>query len=153
MIKKTMKSEHEPKVSPKEMNVKLLLEAMAVMSLVTGLLLILIPAFLSKIVFDNTPTDPAIFALARITGTAILSIGMICWMVRLEGRSKAGKGLITGLAIYNSLSMMVLAYAVIMQGFSTPGLWTMILIHAVMAGWCIRTTINMKIVSKYQKLF
>jgi hypothetical protein len=153
MAKKILKTKQDSAVSPREMNVKLLLEAMAVINLITGLMLILVPTFLPKIVLEISVTDSASIAMSRVTGTAILSIGMICWMVRMEGRSKAGKGIVTGLAIYNALLMMVLAYTIIVQGFSTPGLWAFIFLYSVMAGWCIRTSINMKIVSKYQKLF
>lgn len=153
MAKKLLKSKQDSTVSPKEMNIKLLLEVMAVFNLLTGLLLILIPAFLPKIVLDISVTDSAFFAMSRVTGTAILSIGIICWMVRRDGKSNAGKGIVTGFAIYNSLMMMVVVYAITIQELSSPGLWAIVLIHSLLAGWCIRTAINMKIVFKYQKLF
>jgi hypothetical protein len=153
MAKKITKSDHEQNVSPKEMNVKLLLQVMAFINVMAGIAFIVFPVFLSWLVLGVSLSEPAAVVVSRIAGVAVLSLGIVCWMVASEGRSKPGKSLVTGLAIYNTLVMMVMVYSITIQDFTSSGLWVVILLHAILAGWCIRTAINMKIVSGKQRWF
>jgi hypothetical protein len=153
MATKTLKSKRGSSVSPKEMNVKLLLEAMAIINILAGVVMIVFPVFLSGAVLGVSLNEPAAIVVLRVAGVAILSLGIVCWMVASEGRSKPGKSLVTGLAIYNTLIMMIIAYTITIQNFTSPGLWVVILLHAIFAGWCIRTAINFSIVTRNQKLF
>ena len=153
MAKKTTKSEHVHNVSPKEMNVKLLLEVMAFINVIAGLALIGIPVFLSGAVLGFPISEPGAIVVSRVAGAAILSLGIVCWMLISEARSRTGKSLVTGMAVFNTLLMLVMVYAITIQNISSPGLWVVVLVYSVLAGWCIRTAINMRIVSIYQKLF
>lgn len=152
MAKKTTKPGLEQKVSPKEMNVRLLLEVITYIYVLTGVALVVFPAFVTGAVLGVSLTEPAALVVSRVAGTALLSLGIISWMVASEGRSKPGKSLVTGLAIYNTLIMMVMVYTITLQDFTSAGLWIVILLHALLAGWCIRTAINLNIVTRDQKV-
>jgi hypothetical protein len=75
--------------------------------------------------------------VARVGGAAVLSIGVSCWLARNDHQGRAAKGLVAGLLLYNIAAVAVLAYAGIGLGLSGIGLWPAVVLHAVLAAWCI----------------
>jgi len=112
---------------------KHLLTATAVLEVGAGLALSAAPSLVFGPAID-TPTGSTV---ARIAGAALLAIGVACWLARHDGQSRAGRGLVGGLVVYNALMVAVLAYAGTALGLSSGGLWPAAAIHAVMTAWCV----------------
>jgi hypothetical protein len=76
------------------------------------------------------------FALGRLAGAALLSLGTACWWARPDAGSAASNALVAGMAVYN-----VTVIAIVLTGsfgsLSRPMLWVVILVHGAMAAWCV----------------
>jgi len=103
----------------------------------TGLGLLVLPA----VVFDlllglKQPAAEALF-VGRIAGAAPLAIGVASWLTRRNESRPAQFGLLTGIAIYNAATTMLLGYAG--AGLNMVGLllWPAVAIHALLALWCL----------------
>ena len=57
--------------------------------------------------------------------------------MRGDALSRAARGLVVALVIYNAGTVAALAYAGMALGLSSSGLWPAALIHAVMLAWCV----------------
>jgi hypothetical protein len=75
--------------------------------------------------------------IARIAGTALLALGLACWLARLDGRSRATRGLVGAMVLYNAGSVALLAYAGLDLDLSGIALWPAVAFHAAMAAWCV----------------
>ena len=112
---------------------KRLLTATAALEAGAGLALLTVPS----LVFGPEIDTPTGTTVARVAGAALLAIGIACWLARHDGESRAGRGLVGGLVVYNALAVAVLAYAGTALGLSSGGLWPAAAIHAVMTVWCV----------------
>jgi hypothetical protein len=64
-------------------------------------------------------------------------MGVACWLGRGDTQSRAARGLIAAMFIYNIAAVAVLAFAGIGFGLHGVGLWPAVLLHAAMAAWCV----------------
>ena len=94
-------------------------------SLVTGLLL------------GASLDSPAALVMGRVAGAALLALGLACWLTRDDARSRAARGLIAALLLYNGATFALLAYA--STGLQLAGvlLWPAVGVHAALAAWCV----------------
>lgn len=118
---------------------KNLLTATAVIEAGAGLALLALPATL---LFGPSLDSPAGWAVVRVAGAALLAIGVACWLARRDALSRAARGLVVGLVIYNAGTVTALAYAGAVMGLSSGGLWPAVLIHAVMLAWCVASLLR-----------
>jgi hypothetical protein len=121
---------------------KNLLTLTAISEFITGLLLVALPSILVSLLLGSTLDSPVAFAVARIAGVALISLGIICWKARHDKESSAVKGLLTGLIVYNTGVIAVLAYADLGLRLSGIGLWPVVLAHFAMAIWCVLSLVN-----------
>ena len=79
--------------------------------------------------------------LGRVAGVALLGLGVACWLARGDTRSHAGRGLVIAMLVYNVGAVLILGAAGIQ--LPTPGiaLWPAVILHSVMAVWCVRVLI------------
>jgi membrane protease YdiL (CAAX protease family) len=58
---------------------KKLLVTTAIIEITTGIALLAVPALLASILLGSTLDTHAGFAVARVAGAALLSLGLACW--------------------------------------------------------------------------
>jgi hypothetical protein len=116
---------------------KNLLSVTAVIEGGTGLLLVAAPSFLTRLLLDSSLDGSVSLTVARLTGLALLTLTVACWLARLDGETRTANGLVTAMVLYNVGAAVLLAYAGIGLRLSGACLWPAVLLHAVMSVWCV----------------
>jgi hypothetical protein len=110
----------------------------AIIEIPTGLALLIVPAVVVKLLLGAEISGAGI-PLGRITGVALLALGIACWLARgTNAHDLAAKGLVTSMLLYNLGVAAVLGAAGIQLQPAGIVLWPAVLLHAVMGIWCIR---------------
>jgi hypothetical protein len=102
-----------------------------------GLTLLLSPPFVARLLLGVSLDAPAALIVGRIAGAALLSLGAACWLARDDGPSRARRGLIAAMLLYNSAAAAVLANAGVGVGLVGVLMWPAVALHALLAVWCI----------------
>jgi hypothetical protein len=102
-----------------------------------GLTLLLSPPLVAGLLLGVSLDAPAALIVGRIAGAALLSLGGACWLARDDGPSRARRGLVAAILLYNCTAGAVLAIAG--GGLKLVGvlMWPAVALHAVLAVWCI----------------
>ena len=108
----------------------------------TGLVLVAFPSQLATLLLGSSLDAPVALTVARVAGVALLALGVACWLARLDGQSRAAKGLVGAMVLHNSAIAALLVYAGIGLGLSSIGLWPAVLLHTVMTVWCVMRLLN-----------
>jgi hypothetical protein len=117
-----------------------LLVVTAALEGVTGLVLVAFPSPLATLLLGSALDAPVALTLARVAGVALVALAVTCWLARHDVQSRAGRGLVAAMALYNTGVAIVLAYASIGLALSGLGLWPTVLFHAAMTVWCVKTS-------------
>ena len=115
---------------------KRLLTVDAIIEMGAGLLMVVLPSQLWKIVLGTTLSTPVELTLSRIAGVAVVALAISWWLARDDEQSHTLRGVVGGMLVFNAGVVIVLGYAGIVLGLSTILLWPFILIHLAMAVWC-----------------
>jgi len=115
---------------------KKLLALAAVVEAATGLALIAVPGFVVRLLLGAEISGASI-PLGRVAGAALLALGVACWLARNDRQSRTARGLVVAMLVYNIVATAVLAFAGIGLGLHGVALWPAVVLHAVMAIWCI----------------
>src|SRR5438874_7450941 len=113
-----------------------LLKFTAVIEAGTGLGLLAVPAVVVRLLL-GAEISGASLPLGRVAGAALLALGVACWLARGDTQSRAARGLIVAMLIYNIVATAVLAFAGIGLGLHGVALWPAVVLHAAMAVWCV----------------
>jgi hypothetical protein len=102
-----------------------------------GVLLLLSPALVVAFLLGASLDAPAALVVARLAGAALLSLGGACWLARDDGPSRARRGLVAAMLLYNAVAVAILASAG--AGARLVGVltWPAVVLHAALAVWCI----------------
>ena len=111
---------------------KKLLTITAIIEAATGIGLLVVPAVLARLLLGGTLDTPAALTVARVAGTALLAIGVACWLSRENGRS-----LVAAMLLYNVLVVGILLHARLALALSGLGLWPTVALHLAFALWCM----------------
>jgi hypothetical protein len=102
-----------------------------------GLTLLLSPPFVMGLLLGVSLDAPAALIVGRIAGAALLSLGGACWLARDDGPSRALRGLVAAMLLYNSVAVAVLASAGVGVKLVGVLMWPTVALHALLAVWCI----------------
>src|SRR3982750_3108491 len=102
----------------------------------TGLALVAVPAIVVRLLLGAEISGASI-PLGRVAGAALLALGVACWLARDDTQSRAAKGLVVAMLIYNIPATAVLAFAGIGLGLYGVALWPAVVLHAAMGAWCV----------------
>ena len=116
---------------------KRLLIATAALESVTGLALLAVPAMVVSVLLGAMLDTPAGLVAARVAGAALLALGLACWLSSGDHRSRAARGVVAAMLLYNATAVAVLLWARIGLKLSGAGLWPAVVLHAALTGWCV----------------
>jgi hypothetical protein len=103
----------------------------------TGVALLALPSLVASILFGASLGSPVALVMARVGGAAVLCIGTACWLVQVDSQSRAARGLLAALLLYNIAVAAVLVHAATGLSLSGIGLWPAVAFHAAMTVWCV----------------
>jgi hypothetical protein len=107
----------------------------AIIEAATGLALIAVPALVVRLLLGAEISGASI-PLGRVAGAALLALGVACWLARDDTQSRAARGLVVAMLMYNIVATAVLAFAGISLGLHGVVLWPAVVLHAAMGVWC-----------------
>jgi hypothetical protein len=102
-----------------------------------GLMLLLSPPLVARLLLGASLDPPAALIVGRIAGAALLSLGGACWLARDDGPSRAGLGLVAAMLLYNCAAGAVLANAAARVRLVGVLMWPAVALHALLAVWCV----------------
>ena len=114
-----------------------LLKLTAIIEASTGLGLLAVPSVVVRLLLGSPLGTSAAVMLARVAGAALLALGVACWLARGDTQSRATRGLVVAMLVYNIAATAVLALAGIGLGLHGVVLWPAVILHAAMAVWCV----------------
>ena len=88
---------------------KTLLSITAVFECLTGIALIAIPSKIVPMLLGIPFDDDRLHVISGITGAALISIGMVCWLLRNSGASALA--IVKSVLFYNVAGTLILLYA------------------------------------------
>ena len=116
---------------------KALLTTLAAIEFGAGLGMLAVPSFVGEVLLGSPLGTSVELIIARVAGIALLALAVACWLLRNEGRSRAARGMVGAMLLYNGGGAGVLLYAGPGLGLYGTGFWPAALVHAVMAVWCL----------------
>lgn len=102
-----------------------------------GLVLLMAPSSVTKLLFGVSLDSPSAEMVARVAGAAVSSLGLACGLAAKDEGSGAARGLVGSMLLYNILIIALFAYAALGLGMTGIGLWPAVAIHAILFVWCI----------------
>jgi len=116
---------------------KTLLIVTAVIEVSAGAALLLAPALSVALLLGSSLDTPASLTVGRLTGAALLSLGVACWLARLNGQNWLARGLVVAMVLYNIAAVVILGAAGVRSQPIGVVLWPAVVLHGAMAVWCI----------------
>ena len=116
---------------------KLLLILMAILEVPAGIALLVMPPAAVSILLGVQLDTPAGLVVGRIAGAALVALGISCWAARQDQHNSAANGIVSAMLLYNITAVVVLAYAGLGWRLFGVGLWPAVVLHALMAVWCL----------------
>jgi hypothetical protein len=101
----------------------------ATVEAVTGLALMVAPQVVARLLFGVEVTGVAV-VIGRVTGIALLSLGLGCWIGRRE--ADGGRAALTAMLSYHLLVTIYLTAVAIGTEFVGPLLWPAVAVHATL---------------------
>jgi Ca2+/Na+ antiporter len=124
-------------MSNKSFSPSTLLTVTAVIELGAGLALLWFPSVTVALLVGARLETPEALTVARVAGVALLTLGVACWLARGDTRSRAARGLVAAMVLYNSGVALILAMAGFCSHLVGVALWPAVVLHIAMAVWCI----------------
>ena len=102
-----------------------------------GVALVAVPSFAVQLLLGSPLDAPAAVILGRVAGAALFTLGVACWFASGDTKSRAARGLVAGMLLYNVGVAFILAMAGIQSHLVGIALWPAVILHAAMAVWCV----------------
>jgi hypothetical protein len=116
---------------------KHLLAVTAAMEAGAGLGLVAFPSAVVAVLLGSPLEAANALAVGRLAGVALLALGAACWLSRNLAESRAARGVVGAMVVYNLGAVIVLATAGIRSQPVGVALWPAVVLHAAMAVWCM----------------
>jgi hypothetical protein len=118
-------------------NPKSLLSVTGALEAATGLVLLIAPSTLVKLLLGAAPGTSAGVTVSRVAGVALLALGVACWLAREDPAGRAAKGLVVAMLLYNVAVVAILVLAWMSLGLFGIAFWPVVLAHTGLAAWCV----------------
>jgi hypothetical protein len=115
-----------------------LLKLTAIIEAATGLGLVAVPAIVVRLLLGAEISGASI-SLGRVTGVALLALGVACWFASYDVQNRAARGLSSAMVLYNLGVALILGAAGLQSQPAGTALWPAVILHAVMGAWCVTT--------------
>jgi hypothetical protein len=109
----------------------------AVVEAGTGLLLLMLPAGVFASLLGVREAGEEALLLGRVLGSALLAIGVACWLARRDQGGPAQHGVLVGVLIYDAAAAALLASASLILNMTGLLLWPAVVLHTALAVWCV----------------
>ena len=119
-----------------------LFTATAVIELGAGLALLICPSATAVLLVGAPLGAPASLTVARVAGAALLALGIACWLAGGDAHSRAARGLVAAMVLYNFGVAVILGAAGIRSQTVGIALWPAVMLHAMMTVWCIASLLG-----------
>jgi hypothetical protein len=103
----------------------------------TGIGLLLLPAVVLSLLLGIQAPATDILVISRVTGAALLAIGLISAVASRDAGSPTLLGVLAGVLLYDMTVAGLLGYAGGALGLSGPALWPAVVLHVALAVWCV----------------
>src|ERR1700757_3476623 len=100
-----------------------------------GFLLLVLPSVPLALLLGIEGAAPETLFVARLTGAALLAIGIACWLARSDHSRPAQLGLLAAVLTYDVAAAALLAYAGLVLRMVGLVLWPAVVVHAALAFW------------------
>jgi hypothetical protein len=117
---------------------KMLHTVTAVIEAGAGLALGCCPSAVVVLLLGSGLDTPAAVLLGRLAGAALLALGVACWLARNDTQSRAARGLVAAMLLYNFAAVVLFVFAALGLGLHGVALWPAAGLHTAMAVWCVR---------------
>ena len=121
---------------------KRLLTLTAIIEVPTGLALLCGPSATVALLLGSGLGTSAAVTLARVAGTALLALGVACWLAQHDAQSCAARGLVSAMVLYNLGTVLILGAAGIRSQPVGVALWPAVILHSAMTVWCITSLLR-----------
>jgi hypothetical protein len=102
-----------------------------------GIGLLAVPSVVAQMLL-GVPLDAAVaLTVARVAGTALLALGVACWLAASDAQSCAARGVVSAMVIYNLGAAVILGLAGIQGPPAGIALWPAVILHVAMTAWCV----------------
>jgi len=109
----------------------------AVIEAGAGLALLSFPSAAVALLLGAPLETPGALTVARVGGAALLTLGAAFWLARGDTQSRAARGLVAAMVLYNLGAAIILGAAGIRSQPVGIVLWPAVVLHAAMTIWCI----------------
>ena len=116
---------------------KPLLIVTAVLEAGIGIGLLVVPSTVAQVLLGAPLEALTALTVARVAGAALFALGVACWLAASDAQSRAARGVVSAMVIYNLGAMLVLGAAGLRPQPVGIGLWPAVILHAVMTAWCV----------------
>jgi hypothetical protein len=114
---------------------KNLLVLTAVIEAGAGLVFLITPSVAAMLLFGSSPDAPVALMVTRLTGAALVTLGVACWLACGDLESRAAAAVVAAMLFYNLAALAILVAAGI-KGLVGITLWLGVVLHSTMAVWC-----------------
>jgi len=111
--------------------------ASAIIELGAGLALLCCPGAAATLLVGAPLEGPAALIVARVCGAGLLTLGVACWLARGDTQSRAARGLIAAMLLYDVIVAALLTLAALGMDLRGVALWPAVVLHGLMSVWCV----------------
>jgi hypothetical protein len=104
---------------------------------VTGLALLVAPAGALGLLLGVYQSSLETQIVARVAGTALMALGVSCWLARNDQPTPSQTGLLLGMLLYHAAAALLLALSGIRWNMAGIGLWPAVVLHSALGIWCL----------------